>query len=148
MLPELEANHLLEVISDCARCTSESDLRCVVERLKHMSQIDLRKNGSPESLAMAKTISEHLHPHLCAATIRVLRARVRDNEPASGVLTGREKEILGWIKDGKSRWEISKILNISDNTVKFHLCNAMHKLGAGNKTQAVAMALTTGLIEP
>ncbi|MDF0522996.1 helix-turn-helix transcriptional regulator [Bradyrhizobium yuanmingense] len=34
---------------------------------------------------------------------------------------------------GKSSWEIAKILNISENTVNFHLKNAIRKLGTTNR---------------
>jgi DNA-binding CsgD family transcriptional regulator len=147
MLPEQEANRVLEVISHCTRCRSESDLCRVVERLKGLGYIDLRKNQSPESLALIKSISNHLRPHLHAAATRALRGKLR-SQTACELLSHREREILRWTKDGKSRWEISKILSISDETVKFHLRNVMRKLGVANRTQAVAVALTAGLIEP
>jgi DNA-binding CsgD family transcriptional regulator len=147
MLPEKEANRLLDVISHCARCRDESDLCRVVEKLRGLGLIDLRKSSSPESLAMVKTISDHLQIHVRAATIRVLQGGTR-NQKTAELLSPREKEILGWTKDGKSRWEISKILSISDETVKFHLRNIVRKLGVANRTQAVAVALAAGLIEP
>lgn len=147
MLPEQEANALLDVISCCARCRDESDLCRVVETLKGLGRIDLRSNRSPEAFAMVEAISDHLRVHVRAAVIRALAARTGDRK-TPGFLSPREKEILGWTKDGKSRWEISKILGISDETVKFHLRNAVRKLGVTNRTQAVAVALATGLIEP
>jgi DNA-binding CsgD family transcriptional regulator len=147
MLPEHEANRLLDVISHCARCRDESDLCGVVERLKGLGGIDLRKDTSPRLLAIAKTISDHLQVHLRAATIRALEGRKR-NQRSQDLLSPREREILAWTKDGKSRWEISRILAISDETVKFHLRNVMRKLGVTNRTQAVAVALSAGLIDP
>jgi PAS domain S-box-containing protein len=61
-------------------------------------------------------------------------------------LSLREKEILGWIMQGKSTWDISTILKISERTVKFHVDNIMKKLSAVNRTQAVAIALREKLI--
>jgi LuxR family quorum-sensing system transcriptional regulator SolR len=61
-------------------------------------------------------------------------------------LTDREAEVLRWTGDGKTTGEISSILEISDNTVNYHLKNAMAKLQAANKTSAVVMALTQGLL--
>lgn len=55
-------------------------------------------------------------------------------------LTQREKECLLWNAEGKTGWEISRILNISSRTVVFHLKNAMTKLGATNRAHAAVEA--------
>ena len=54
-------------------------------------------------------------------------------------LTAREKEILTWIRDGKSTGEISTVLDISQDTVKYHVKNIFQKLNATSRTQAIAM---------
>ena len=61
-------------------------------------------------------------------------------------LSEREAEVLRWAMDGKTNWEISAILNISERTVKFHVQNAMHKLDASTRSQAVAIAIRQGVI--
>jgi DNA-binding CsgD family transcriptional regulator len=61
-------------------------------------------------------------------------------------LSPREREILAWTARGKARAEIAIILSLADETVKDYLTRAMRKLGADNKTHAVAIALTHGLI--
>lgn len=48
---------------------------------------------------------------------------------------------------GKTNWEISHILKISERTVKFHLQNIMGKLHATTRSQAVAYALNLGVLE-
>ncbi len=63
-------------------------------------------------------------------------------------ITPREREVLGWLKQGKSSWEISVILDISESTVYFHVSNIMKKLGASNRPQAVAIASRLGLLNP
>jgi LuxR family transcriptional regulator, quorum-sensing system regulator BjaR1 len=63
------------------------------------------------------------------------------------LLTAREREVLRWAADGKTSWEVSVILNISERTVKFHLIQASRKLNAVNRTSAVAKALARGLIK-
>ncbi|MGO9499757.1 MAG: helix-turn-helix domain-containing protein [Solirubrobacteraceae bacterium] len=63
------------------------------------------------------------------------------------LISSREKEVLGWLKQGKSSWEISVILNISERTVNFHIYNIMQKLEAVNRPHAVAVAASLGLIE-
>ncbi len=63
------------------------------------------------------------------------------------VLSNREKEVLNWLKQGKSSWDISVILGISERTVNYHVYNLMRKFAAINRTQAVAAALHLGLID-
>lgn len=63
------------------------------------------------------------------------------------VLTQREIECLTWTARGKTSWEISVILGVSESTATFHLRNAVIKLQASNRTHAVAKALQSGLIE-
>ncbi|MEW9808693.1 helix-turn-helix transcriptional regulator [Mesorhizobium marinum] len=61
-------------------------------------------------------------------------------------LTPRERECLQWAAVGKSEWEISQILGISEHTSEKHLLNAKFKLGAVNRVQAVAEAIRRGYI--
>lgn len=63
-----------------------------------------------------------------------------------GRLTARERECLTWAARGKSEEEIAMIIQRSRDTVHFHLRNAVMKLDAGNRTHAVAIACTRGLI--
>jgi len=63
-------------------------------------------------------------------------------------LTQREKECLLWATEGKTTWETSRILRISERTVTFHLQNVQGKLGVSNRQQAVARAVSLGIIEP
>jgi LuxR family quorum sensing-dependent transcriptional regulator len=61
-------------------------------------------------------------------------------------LTPREREVLSWTACGKSAWEIGEILGIAKRTVDEHAQSAFHKLGAANRTQAVAIAVRERLI--
>jgi DNA-binding CsgD family transcriptional regulator len=61
-------------------------------------------------------------------------------------LTPREREVLWWAAEGKSAAQIGKILHITKRTVDEHTKNATRKLGAANRTQAVAVALRERLI--
>ena len=61
-------------------------------------------------------------------------------------LTERETEILRWLMEGKTSWDIGKILSISERTVKFHVNNTLVKLNAVNRTHAVAKAILRNLI--
>jgi LuxR family quorum sensing-dependent transcriptional regulator len=62
-------------------------------------------------------------------------------------LTTREREVLVWTADGKSAWEIGEILGIAKRTIDEHAQTAARKLGAANRTQAVAIAIRDRLID-
>ena len=61
-------------------------------------------------------------------------------------LTPREREVLWWVAEGKSASQIGEILHITKRTVDAHTHNATRKLGAANRTQAVAVALRERVI--
>jgi LuxR family transcriptional regulator, quorum-sensing system regulator CviR len=81
-------------------------------------------------------------PHLHQALVRILEGQESDQV---GELTPKEIEVLKWIRQGKSNWEISAILKISERTVKFHVGNLLSKLNAVNRGHAVALAFERGL---
>jgi DNA-binding NarL/FixJ family response regulator len=70
--------------------------------------------------------------------------------PAHGAtrvpLTSREREILELIAEGANNRRIAVRLAISRHTVKFHVASILAKLGAGSRTEAVALALRAGLL--
>jgi len=67
------------------------------------------------------------------------RRRVKPNRVVDGVaLSPRELECLEWAAQGKSAWEIGRLLNISRRTAAFHLDNAKTKFGVRTICQAVA----------
>jgi len=83
---------------------------------------------------------------IIAAIKKALQSGHQMSSNPSAALSLREKEVLNWLKKGKSSWEISTILNIGESTVNFHITNIMHKLNAVSRTQAVAIAIEQGLI--
>lgn len=61
-------------------------------------------------------------------------------------LTPRELECLRWTMEGKTAWELGRILGISEQTAVRHVFNASKKLDCVNKHQAVLKALRLKLI--
>lgn len=59
-------------------------------------------------------------------------------------LTLREIDIARWLVMGKSQWEISTILNISERTVKAHIASIRGKCNATTTTQAIALLILHG----
>ena len=84
-----------------------------------------------------------LMPHVDAALRRVecLSPGIREDDPAVAALLGmssREQEILYWVTNGKTNFEIGVILGISPNTVKNHLKRIFQKLDVTTRAHAVA----------
>lgn len=63
-------------------------------------------------------------------------------------LSQREIECLSWTAKGKTSWAISQILDVSENTVIFHIRNAIKKLEVTNRSHAVARAIALSKITP
>jgi DNA-binding CsgD family transcriptional regulator len=62
-------------------------------------------------------------------------------------LTARECEVLEWVARGKPAREIAEILNITKRTVDAHVHSAIRKIGAVNRTNAVAIAIRDRIID-
>ena len=62
-------------------------------------------------------------------------------------LTGREVDILRQLAGGNRNRDIADKLFISEETVKAHLKHIMEKLGAGDRTEAVAIGVRRGIIQ-
>lgn len=75
-----------------------------------------------------------------------LNLRTKKQKAAQIKITRREQEILQWAAAGKTEWEIGEILNISEHTVDKFFRTARAKLGATNRTQAVAEAIRLYII--
>lgn len=71
----------------------------------------------------------------------------QEPEPPLESLTARELEVLQAMAAGLQNKEIAAKLVISERTVKFHVSAILGKLGAGNRTEAVALAAQRGLVE-
>ena len=90
-----------------------------------------------------KMIIKYFFPFLIP---RLLDLFHHDKNKDTITLTPTELEILNWIKEGKSSWEISLILNKSERCINFHTSNILKKLDVMNRTHAVVKALENNLI--
>jgi DNA-binding NarL/FixJ family response regulator len=92
----------------------------IVEAIRH---VHAGKKRIPPAIAM------HLAEHL-----------------SDEILTTREIEVLLQIGGGNRNRDIAEKLFISEETVKVHIKHIMEKLGASDRTQAVAIAVRRGII--
>jgi len=94
---------------------------------------------------------------MLVAAIRAAHAGLRSISPAAGSalasrqgygeLTEREMTVLQFLASGKSNKEIAFDLEVSESTIKGHVSNVLLKLGAGDRTGAVTIALRRGLVQ-
>lgn len=61
--------------------------------------------------------------------------------------TSRELEVLQLIRDGHRNKQIADRLAIAEATVNYHIKNLVDKLGANDRTHAVAIAIKRGLLQ-
>src|ERR1041385_2420202 len=94
--------------------------------------------GNKRDELMLRYLAPYLHEAMCKVNPSAFASK-------RSPLSQRETEVLSWAMAGKTNWEISMILNISERTVKFHIQNLMVKLEASSRAHAVAIALGQGL---
>lgn len=92
-----------------------------------------------DGVGTALLLSRYLHK----ACVHNLYSQKDASQPR---LSRREVECLTWASKGKTTWEISRVLDISEHTVNFHLRNANSKLGTINRRQAVAKCIQMGYL--
>lgn len=85
------------------------------------------------------------------AALQTTRNRPRTTRPAAspakaGTLSKRELEVVRMVALGASGTEIAGELQLTHNTIRTHVRNAMTKLGARSRAQLVAMSLAEGLV--
>ena len=80
-----------------------------------------------EHLAMGQLLSGYVHE-------AVRRVLIDGQSVIPKIqITERKRECLTWEEEGKTAWETSQILNISERTVIFHLQNAAQNLQTTNR---------------
>jgi DNA-binding CsgD family transcriptional regulator len=77
---------------------------------------------------------------LVRAAVAQRHARQVYRSSARSSLTARQVEILRLVADGSTNRQIARALTISEGTTRTHLANIYTKLGASNRTQALAVA--------
>ncbi len=87
-----------------------------------------------------------LHRDEIAAALPVAAPASRPVAEFTETLTRREREVLQMLASGLGNKEIATRLVISEHTVKFHVASILGKLGAGSRTEAVALGIRHGLV--
>jgi DNA-binding NarL/FixJ family response regulator len=111
----------------------------------------LKDLEAPQLRAMIDAVARGeaaITPATATRIIRHLSSLVAPaDESVPDRLTGRELEVLRLVTAGRRNKEIAAELEISENTVKYHLRNILEKLHAQNRTEVATLALREGLVD-
>ena len=127
--------------------TSFHEQNLVEDALKAGATSYLLKNVNSEELAAAIRSAHVGRSTLAPEAAEALIAATRRRPGIGSDLTDRELETLTLVVQGLSNSEIADRLVISIRTVTFHLTNIFTKLGAGNRVEAVTIALEHHLVD-
>ena len=109
------------------------------ERARLRTQV----NGSAQIVGEFPTVAEAERARVDADGALV---RLRPDTTYEEALTPREVQVLELLAEGLPNKAIAARLQISDQTVKFHVASIAGKLSAANRTDAVRRAVRRGLI--
>lgn len=102
----------------------------------------------PAAVRLAAALELPVQARQAASATPVRRAIAEGDRIASrgGLLTGKEAEVLALLERGLSNKLIARALEISNETVKWHVSNLFTKLDAGTRQHAVGRARLLGLL--
>jgi DNA-binding NarL/FixJ family response regulator len=101
----------------------------------------LYKDVDPDALVRAIRSVHDGHTVLAPEAAGLVTARPGGDVRGVAALTGREREVLALLADGRSNREIARILHVSEKTVKTHVSAVLAKLGVADRTQAALLAV-------
>jgi DNA-binding NarL/FixJ family response regulator len=117
---------------------------------------DAKIVGALKAGALAYILKRHVHKELLEA-IRAVHAGQKRIPPeiaaeladhaADDELTQREIDVLRLVAAGNGNKQIADLLSIGEATVRTHVGNILSKLGANDRTHAVTLGLSRGIIE-
>lgn len=104
--------------------------------------------ASESLISMNETELTLLHGYSCVLYHKIenIRSKLLSKYLMARKLSEREREILLWILEGKTNQEIAHLLNISENTVKFHLKNVCADFDVKSRIHAAMKALQLGAL--
>jgi two-component system, NarL family, response regulator LiaR len=137
-LPEVEVVALTSIVEDHA----------VIEAMRAGAIGYLLKDTDAEELCRAIKAAAQGQVQLSPQAAALLLREVRTPESIVEHLTDRETEVLKLLAQGDSNKEISRDLQIGEQTVKTHVSHVLNKLGVTSRTQAALYAIRKGLVPP
>jgi DNA-binding NarL/FixJ family response regulator len=128
-----------------------SDVAYVVEALRNGAQGYVLKSAKGGELAEAirQVVGgrRYLSPPLSEDSVASYEARAKSAPPDPyDTLTGREREVLQLVAEGKSNLEIGEKLSIGKRTVETHRASLMRKLGLRSQAEVIRFAVKRGIV--
>jgi len=108
---------------------------------------DMKMDKLVEALHRAVLGEVTLHPRVAARVLQNIRGENPEDQPLFAELTERELEVLKLIASGLTNSQIAEKLVISENTVKGHVSNILHKLHVADRTQVAVYAWQRGIVQ-
>jgi two-component system, NarL family, response regulator LiaR len=126
--------------------TSYTDQETVQNALKAGAIGYLLKDVSADELARAIRAAHAGRATLAPEATQAL-VQAANQPPAPGHdLTERERVVLVLMVEGLNNTQIAARLVVSPSTIKTHVSNILSKLGVASRSEAVALALRSGLV--
>ncbi|MFL1378676.1 MULTISPECIES: response regulator [unclassified Nocardiopsis] len=150
-LREISADEALAGVRVVVLTTFELD-EYVFEALRAGASGFVVKDADPAELLEAVRVAARGEALLSPSVTRRVVAAFTSSRPAVGpvvdvgVLTEREREVVGLVGEGLSNEEIGGRLVVSPATARTHVSRAMVKLGARDRAQLVVFAFRAGLV--
>jgi DNA-binding CsgD family transcriptional regulator len=112
-----------------------------------LSAVVLTAKAQVDKSACGRTAAHLLAMHY-GQLVRRFAPLVRPASSRGGhvVLSRRQLECLKWVREGKSSSEIAAILNVARKTVDEHVAGSCTRLGVRTRVQAVAQAMSRGML--
>ncbi|MGB8768663.1 MAG: response regulator transcription factor [Candidatus Korobacteraceae bacterium] len=129
--------------------TMNADADIAAEAFRAGASAYLLKNSQPAELLQAVHDVVRGRSYVTPEISRAMEERfIRDPRAANRPreLTGRQREILQMLAEGRSMKEIAYILQITHRTVRFHKAQIMEELGISTTSELVKYALKRGII--
>ena len=101
----------------------------------------LYKDVDPDALVRAIRAVNDGHTVLAPGAAGLVTHRPGSEAGGIASLTGREREVLSLLADGRSNREIAGALHVAEKTVKTHVSAVLAKLGVADRTQAALLAV-------
>jgi len=146
-MPKLDGVSLIRKITQeklptkCLMLTSYDAQQYVLASLKAGARGYILKTAAPATLVQAiRAVAEG------KVFLDQQVSRAADDLDPSETISSREREVLKLAAQGLSGKEIADRLIISERTVQTHLASIYDKLGAKNKTEAMLLAIKSGIV--
>ncbi|WP_416983419.1 response regulator [Streptomyces sp. T028] len=106
----------------------------------------LLKDAEPDEVVAALRVATRGDVFLHPSVARRLTQEVVSPPTGLSALTGRERDVLILVAQGRSNQEIADALVISERTARTHVSNVLRKLQLTSRTQAALVAVREGLV--